>query len=87
MAEYTYKYANLNERQSQIKVAEELGYIMLHDNFDLDWKAGDEPHGIVTFTDELQVTISAEPVRDLAAEIDDLKARIEKLGRIIIHSV
>ena len=81
MAEYTYKYANLNERQSQIKVAEGLGYIMLHDDFDLDWKAGDEPHGIMTFTDILP-SVSIEPVRDLAAEIDALKARIEKLEQI-----
>lgn len=51
MAEYEYHYADLTERQQRIAEAEGLGYELLHDNFDSDWKRGDEPHGTLVFTD------------------------------------
>ena len=72
-------YNNLTQRQTNVKEQEAKGLRMLHDDFDADWKRGDEPHGIITFTDELQAVIPTEPVRNLALEIDDLRARIEKL--------
>ena len=73
------KYANLRERAEKVALHESHGLRMLHDDFDSTWKPGDEPHGTMTFTDELQAVIPTEPVRNLALEIDDLKVRIEKL--------
>ena len=78
----TEKYNDLAERKVKIDLRESQGLRMLTDNFDPDWKSGDEPHGTMTFTDEPMPVASIEPVRDLAAEIDALKARIEKLERI-----
>lgn len=75
--EITEKYKDLIERQAKITLREGEGLRMLHDDFDPDWKPGDEPHGTMIFTDELPPP--AEPARDLAAEIDDLKARVKKL--------
>ena len=71
------KYSNLKERSNKVKEYEAQNLRMLHDDFDSTWKPGDEPHGTVTFTDIMPPT--PVPVRDLVAEIDDLKARIEKL--------
>jgi hypothetical protein len=77
MADYQYSYKNKAERQNQIEIAESLGLRMIHDNFDIDWKRGEEPRGTMVFTDDPGVNIS--PPRDLLAEIDDLKARIQAL--------
>ena len=71
------KYANLSERAEKVALHESHGLRMLHDDFDSTWKPGDEPHGIMTFTDT--IPLNSVPVRDLAAEIDALKARIKKL--------
>lgn len=76
---YEYIYNGLIERQRQIEEAEALGLRMLHDNFDNDWKKGDEPHGIMVFTDEL--SLEPIPARDLAHEIDILKEKIILLER------
>ena len=45
------KYSNLEDRQLKTKEQEATGLRMLHDDFDPDWKSGDEPHGTMTFTD------------------------------------
>ena len=81
--EYQYIYANLIERQQKVDEAEALGYMMLHDDFDPDWKPGDEPHGVMTFTDVILPSPIPEPPRDLAAEIDKLRADIKELIHII----
>ena len=73
------KYTNLEERAEKITFREAQGLRMLHDDFDPDWKTGEEPHGTMTFTDVMPPITPLEPVRDLAAEIDALKARVEKL--------
>ena len=75
-------YKNKTERQERIAKRESQGYTMLHDDFDPDWKSGDEPHGIMTFTDE-PAPVTPEPVNPLRVEIDALKARIEKLEKIL----
>ena len=80
--EVTEKYKDLAERKVKIDLRESQGLRMLTDNFDPDWKSGEEPYGTMTFTDEPMPVASIEPVRDLAAEIDALKARIERLERI-----
>ena len=49
--EVTEKYANLLERQAKITLREAQKFRMLYDNFDPDWKPGDEPHGTMIFTD------------------------------------
>ena len=51
MPEVKEKYANLKEREIKVKKWEDQKYRMLHDNFDPDWKSGDEPHGTLVFTD------------------------------------
>ena len=51
----TIKYANLDERKVKSQAQEALGLRMLHDNFDADWKPGDESHGTMIFTDEAEV--------------------------------
>ena len=79
--EVTEKYNDLAERKVEINLRESQGLRMLTDNFDLDWKSGDEPHGTMTFTDEPSPVAPIESVRDLAAEIDSLKARIKKLEK------
>ena len=81
MPEVHYKYRDLAERQEVVKYAEGKGYRMLHDEFDPDWSRGDEPHGIMAFTNEPDPPIPGEQNRDLVAEIDDLRARVEILER------
>ena len=77
------KYANLAGRQEKIKEQEAGNLRMLHDDFDPDWKAGDEPHGVMTFTDEPSPVMLVKPSEiDLVkSEIDALKAKIEKLEK------
>ena len=72
-------YDNLADRKVKVAEREAQGLRMLYDNFDKDWKSGDEPHGTMTFTDVMPPTIIPEPVRDLASEIDFLKSRVKKL--------
>jgi len=73
------KYTNLKERAQRVAENEALGLRMLHDNFSPDWKPGDEPHGTLTFTDVMPPVVEPEPTRNLAAEIDQLKADIKKI--------
>ena len=78
--EVTEKYKDLAERKVKIALREGQGLRMLTDNFDPDWKSGDEPHGTMTFTDKR----SSEPepmklVRDIFAEVTALEQRITKL--------
>ena len=72
----TRHYDNLVDRQVKVKELEALGLVLLHDDFNADWKSGDEPHGTMVFTDVMPPTVILEPVRDLGKEIDDLKATI-----------
>jgi hypothetical protein len=74
--ELTEKYKDLAERKAKIDLREGQGLRMLFDNFDADWKRGDEPHGTMTFTDVMPPEIPPEPTRDLAAEIDQIKVDI-----------
>ena len=75
------KYNGLEDRQNKVKEQEALGLRMLTDDFDDPiWKHGDPIVGTMTFTDEPSPEPKPiEPGRDLAAEIDVLKARIETL--------
>ena len=78
--EISVKYTELKDRAVRLKEQEAKGLRMLHDNFDdPNWKHGDPIVGTMIFTDEPSVAITSEPVRDLLAEIDELKAKIEKL--------
>jgi hypothetical protein len=81
MPEVKQGYAGLEARTEVIKYWEALGYRMLHDNFDdLKWKHGDPIVGTMTFTDEPEPIVPIpEPSRDLAAEIDMLKADIDAI--------
>lgn len=51
MAQITEHYNNLAERNILCTRYQEMGYRMLHDDFDSDWTPGDEPHGTLTFDD------------------------------------
>ena len=73
--EATEKYKDLAERKAKIALREGQGFRMLHDDFDDSWAPGDEPHGIMTFTDE-PAPVTPEPVNPLRVEIDALKAII-----------
>ena len=75
------KYMDLKDRAKKVQVQEAKKLRMLHDDFDEDWKSGDEPHGTMTFTDEPELVIEPEPVRDAFAEIDALKAKIAVLEK------
>lgn len=81
MPEVKQGYIGWEARAEVIKHWEALGYRMLHDDFDPDWKRGDEPHGTMTFTNEPEVVIPTPPFRDLEAEIDKLIAKVEKLEK------
>ena len=83
MTELKQYYHNLADRQEKVAFWEGQGYRMLHDDFDdPNWKHGDPIIGTMTFTDIMPPTIMPEPVRDLAAEIDDLRIRMQKLEKI-----
>ena len=75
------EYNGLEDRQVKVKEQEAKGLRMLHDDFHSTWKAGDEPHGIMTFTDVMPPVTPVEPseIDLIKADIDNLKARIEKL--------
>lgn len=67
--EYQYHYDGLVERQQKIAEAEGQGYQMLHDDFAPDWIPGTEPHGTLTFTDEIPQPPEPTPDQLLAAQI------------------
>jgi len=75
------KYSNLTDRNIKAKEQEAKGLRMVHDNFDLGWEVGTEPHGTMIFTDEPEPVVKATVSRDLLKEIDELKARIEELEK------
>lgn len=73
--EYREHYDNMEQRELICQDYAKRGLRCLYDNFDEDWKRGDEPHGTMIFTDVMPpVEPEPEPVRDLEAEIDELKA-------------
>lgn len=70
-------YSGLEDRQVKVNEQEAKGLRMLFDNFnDPNWKHGDPIIGTMTFTDEQPPTTILEPVRDLAKEIDELRAKV-----------
>ncbi len=75
------KYTDLKDRAEKGKEQEAKELTMKYDNFEADWKSGDEPHGTMIFTDEIPAPVPVPPVRDLAAEIDALKIRVEKIEK------
>jgi hypothetical protein len=77
--EVTEKYEDLAERKAKIDLCEGQGLRMLFDNFDADWKPGDEPHGTMTFTDVMPSVAPVEPSRDLATEVDQIKKDIAEI--------
>jgi len=83
MAEFKYAYKDMTERAQKIAEAEGLGLMMLHDDFDNpNWKRGEPIVGVLTFTNEILPSPEPKPpARDYDAEIDALKARIEKLEK------
>jgi len=75
------KYSDLEDRQIKVAENEAKGLRMLHDDFDPDWQASDEPHGTMTFTDKPSPVEPVKPIRDLLTELDALKAEVEKLKK------
>ena len=66
------EYKSLEEREAKVKEQEAKGLRVLHEDFNYSLEGG-EPYGTLTFTSHL--------IRNSEAEIDDLKARVEKLER------
>ena len=79
MAEFKFEYNGLTDRQAKIAEAESLGLRMVHDDFFPDWKPGDEPCGVMTFTDVIEPSSAPEPVRDYGKEIDEIRAMINEI--------
>lgn len=70
------RYTNLKDRANKVKSQEAKGLTMLQDEFDSDWKRGNEPHGVMTF----DVVVSApfvEPEPQLSQE------ELKKIRRIL----
>jgi len=86
-------YETPTERKTLIERYEnqelEFGSIkmrMLTDKFDNpNWKHGDPEVGTMTFTDVMP-TIISEPVRDLLAEIEALKIRVDEIAALIKYN-
>lgn len=74
--EYEYRYKDLDERKIKVAEAEGLGYHMLHDNFDKDWKRGEEPRGVMIFSDEVIADVYPVPEMDVVVEINAVKDRL-----------
>ena len=87
MPEVKVHYGNLAERQTIIAHWEGLGYRMLHDDFDTDWKPGDEPHGTMTFTNEPEPVmpetaihfVPGTPGQSSAKRIDHIEEFLKQL--------
>jgi hypothetical protein len=87
MPEVKVHYDNLAERQDLVAHWEGLGYRMLHDDFDADWKPGDEPHGTMTFTDEPEPVapdtaihfVPGTPGQSSAKRIDHIEEFLKQL--------
>ena len=77
--QYKVKYHGWEDRQAKVAENEALGYRMLHDDFPPEWKQGQEPRGIMTFTDKPPPQDLSPPKRNLEAEIDDLQTRLKAL--------
>ena len=74
------KYFGLADRQTKILENEAKGLRMLHDDFDPDWKPGEEPRGVLTFTDIIpNLTPEPEIERDYGREIDEIRAMINEI--------
>ena len=77
--EYKEHYSDSKQRQAIVKDYEGRGLRMLHDDFDPKCEDYSKPFGVLTFTDEPAPVAPEEPVRDLAAEVDQLKADVDAL--------
>ena len=80
-------YQGLKDRAIKVKTQEALGLTMKQDNFDSDWKHGDEPHGTMIFTDAITpvFTLSSSftlSSRNIPQELDELKAQLKAKGII-----
>ena len=73
-------YSDLKDRAIKAKEQEAKGLQMFHDNFDKDWKPGEEPRGTMIFDEPMESPI-VEAARDLAAELDELEARVALLEK------
>lgn len=73
------EYKGLKDRAEKVKEQEAKGLRMTQDNFDPDWKEGNEPFGTMIFTDEPSPVVKTVASRDLLAEITKLEERIKVL--------
>ena len=73
------RYSGLADRQAKIAENEAKGLRMISDTFDEDWKPGEEPRGMMTFTDIIEPSLILGPGRDLAKEIDEIRAIIDEI--------
>ena len=67
--EHEYYYDGLTERAQKVEEAESITLVMLHDNFDADWQHGQEPRGVMIFTEPVPPTQEELAWRELHQEM------------------
>jgi hypothetical protein len=86
MAETTEHYNHLDERNAWCTTYQDMGWRMLHDDFDADCTDSSNPHGTLTFTDEpAPVAQTAPPQSTHIAtleSVDPTKARPARVKRV-----
>jgi len=87
MAETLEHYDNLAERNALCTRYQDMGWRMLHDDFDADYVIGvGEPHGTLTFTDEPTPVAQTPPPQSThiatLESVDPTKARPARVKRV-----
>ena len=76
--QYDYTYRDLKDRKVKVDKAEAKGYSMILDTFNSDWKVGEEPRGVMVFTDEPR-NAPIQPETPIEARITKLEQRVNDL--------
>jgi hypothetical protein len=78
--EVVVQYSGPVDREAKVAENEAKGLRMSSDTFDDPlWQHGDPPVGTMIFTDKPTIAALPLPVRNLAAEIDELKVKVAAL--------
>jgi len=75
--EFLYSYSGLKDRQAKVKEAEGKRLTMLHDNFASGWTHGEEPRGVMTFTDSPAATTIPDSL--VMQEIATIKQQVSAM--------
>ena len=77
--EYEIKYTGNSERWAKIAEFESQGLRMIEDNFVSGWRHGEEPRGVMVFTDQLEPPPLPQPATavELIAALDKRLKAVE----------